>query len=67
MVGISYDAETQSGGVLLGDSMTRGLESQLRNGLMNALGETSDPFRYLIDIGVKTDDNGQLSLDSDAF
>ncbi|MCP4409091.1 MAG: flagellar filament capping protein FliD [Gammaproteobacteria bacterium] len=62
-----YDADTQSGGVLVGDSMTRGLERQLRDGLIDALGEASDPFRYLVDIGVTTDDRGRLSLDSEAF
>ena len=62
-----YNAETQSGGVLLGDSVARSLERQLRDSLVNAVGEESGSFRYLVDIGVKTDESGLLRVDDNAF
>ena len=56
-----YDAETGEGGVLLGDSTTRGLESQLRQGLTNPVADGG--FESLAEIGITTNRDGTLGID----
>ncbi len=65
----NYNAETQEAAVLLGENSVRGLKSQLQNSLVSAVeGESvTDAFRHLVDLGVKTDENGELSVDSAAL
>jgi flagellar hook-associated protein 2 len=64
----SYNTETQEAAVLLGDSSVRGLISQLRNALVSTIeveGESdTSTFHSLVDIGVKSDQYGEASLDS---
>lgn len=59
-----YDAESQQGGVLQGDSLVRSVESSIRRlvtGRLDALEGQS--VRALADIGIKTTREGTLELD----
>ncbi len=64
----SYNADTQEAAVLLGDSSVRGLISQLRNAFVSTIeveGESdASTFHSLVDIGVSSDQYGEISLDS---
>jgi flagellar hook-associated protein 2 len=59
-----YNSETRVAGLLLGDAATRSIKEALRRALGAAVGDTSDPFRTLAEIGVSTANNGFLSLDA---
>lgn len=62
----SYDAKTKQGGPLLGDATLRGVQSQVRQALANpVLGVES--AKTLAEIGIKTNSNGALELDSAKF
>lgn len=60
----SYDAETKSAGVLLGDSTMRAVESSLRNGVYSLSPNVSNAFSSLAEIGITTDEDGKLKLDN---
>lgn len=53
------------GGQLAGDSMLRGLQSQIQNMMTNVSANSSGLNIY--DIGIKIDKEGQMSLDSTKF
>lgn len=53
----AYNAETQTGSALTGDSMVRGLQGQLRN-------MASEQVMALKDLGVKINTDGTLSLNT---
>lgn len=58
-----YDADTQQGGILLGDSTTRSVTSQLRttlNAALDGLGSSSTTFSAL---GISTNSDGTLTAD----
>ncbi|MGR8999895.1 MAG: flagellar filament capping protein FliD [Gammaproteobacteria bacterium] len=57
-----YDAETKQGGVLLGDSTVRGVQSQIRRIISNTIPGLN--FSSLSQIGVTTDDSNHLVVDS---
>lgn len=59
----SYDQETQTGGVLVGDSLVRSATSAVRSLLSGAVGG-SDSYRTLSSVGVSFEKDGTLSLDS---
>ena len=59
-----YDFKTQKGGLLLGDSTLRGMESQMRNILTQRLDYADGGVQSLSDIGVSFQRDGTLSLDS---
>ena len=59
----SYNADTGRGSVLQGDSVTRGLTSQVRNILSSAVSGLSGAYRSLADIGITTQSGGTLALD----
>jgi flagellar hook-associated protein 2 len=59
-----FDAETQSRGVLTGDSAARTIQSQLRNALSSALTGSGDSLRVLSQVGVSFQKDGSLALDS---
>jgi flagellar hook-associated protein 2 len=61
----NYDPETQRAGILLGDATVRGMASQSRRVLGEAVQGLSGPFRSLADIGITTNSDGTLTLDSD--
>ncbi|ASK34788.1 flagellar filament capping protein FliD [Alcanivorax sp. N3-2A] len=58
-----HDAESQTAGVLLGNSTLRGIESQLRGVLSGGL-EQGD-FRLLSDMGITLQRDGTLEIDDD--
>jgi flagellar hook-associated protein 2 len=59
----SYDAKTKVSGALQGDSMIRSLESQLRK-LVSERVTVDGGDIALYEIGLKTDRDGKLSIDS---
>ena len=58
-----YDAETQQGGILQGDSTLRGIESQMRRMISSVVPGLDGPFRAISDLGIRTQADGSLSLD----
>ena len=58
----AFDADTGAKGALLGDSLLRGVQSQLRQTMTNAISGLE--FGTLSEIGVTTDDKGHLVVDS---
>lgn len=64
-----YNAETEQGSVLTGDSAIRSIQRDLRNLLVDVPeGLEDSPVRMLADIGIKTDpDNGKLEFDKEVF
>ncbi|MEM1261514.1 MAG: flagellar filament capping protein FliD [Pseudomonadota bacterium] len=63
----SFDAETNSAGVLLGDNTLRNISIQLRREFTAVQGDALQSIRSLADIGVTLDVEGKASLDSDRF
>jgi len=61
----AFDAETQLAGPLLGDPTARGIKSALRRELSQIVPDTGAVFRTLAEIGVTTNPNGTLELDSE--
>lgn len=60
-----FDASTQTGGILLGDSVLRSVESNLRNVVADVVdGLSTSDFRSLADIGITTEAGGNLTLNS---
>jgi flagellar hook-associated protein 2 len=62
----AYDAETQQGGPLLGDSTLRSLESTLRNTLL-ASTEGVAGLNTLVDLGLRSSATGSLSREGTAL
>ncbi|MEY8212147.1 MAG: flagellar filament capping protein FliD [Gammaproteobacteria bacterium] len=61
-----YNATTESGGVLLGDSTLRGIQNALRTQISSSVsGLTGDSFSTLAEIGITTDKSGQLTLNTE--
>jgi flagellar hook-associated protein 2 len=58
----SFDPATRAAGPLFGDTMLRGIESQIRNALNNPI-EGAGTFATLASIGIKTSAAGKLELD----
>ncbi|QSX36082.1 flagellar filament capping protein FliD [Shewanella sedimentimangrovi] len=59
----SYDADTKKAAALQGDSMIRGLESQLRSMISERVDIGGGETLALYDMGIKTDRYGKLSID----
>ena len=59
----SYDADAGASGPLLGDSVLRGVQSQIRQALTNSVSGLD--FGTLAEIGVSTNENGKLEVDSE--
>ncbi|MEQ8861295.1 MAG: flagellar filament capping protein FliD [Pseudomonadales bacterium] len=60
-----YDAETQQGGVLQGNSLVRSVESNMRRMVTQQLGVLDGrSVRALADIGIRTTRDGKLEVDS---
>lgn len=57
-----YDADTQTAGILLGDSTVRSVQSQLRSALGSAV-DNGGTFKVLSDVGVTLQLDGTLQLD----
>jgi flagellar hook-associated protein 2 len=60
----SYDPETKKAGPLLGDAMLRGIESELRNKLTNAVSGLTGNYQSLASVGITTQKDGTLKLDN---
>jgi flagellar hook-associated protein 2 len=59
----SYDAETKTGGPLLGDSLLRAIESETRRVLSNPVTGGSSTYTTLASLGITTNATGALALD----
>lgn len=59
-----YNAETKQAGILLGDSMVRSVSAQMRQIIGGAVSGVSSEYQALVDIGVSTNRNGTLTLDT---
>lgn len=62
----TYNQETRTAGVLLGDSSVRGMVNQLR-GILNSEVSDNGSYNSLSSIGIKTQRDGSLDLDTEAL
>ena len=60
----NYDAATKTAGPLLGDSLLRSVQQDMRNGLTNPVAGLSGDFNALASIGITTTATGTLELDT---
>jgi flagellar hook-associated protein 2 len=60
----SYEPATKKAGPLLGDSMLRTIESELRGKLTNPVAGTTGAYQTLASVGITTEKDGSLKLDS---
>jgi len=60
----SYDPDTKKAGPLLGDAMLRGIESDLRSKLTNAVSGLTGNYQSLASVGITTQKDGSLNLDT---
>ena len=58
----AFNSSTQTGGILLGDATVLGVTSQIRRNLTDSVEGLTGGIQSLIDIGISTDDNGQLQI-----
>ncbi len=63
----AYNVETRVAGPLLGDSTIRGVSSLLRRELGVGVDDIEASFSSLLDIGIESDVDGKLSIDSDVL
>jgi len=63
----SFNASTTEAGILIGDFTVRSISNQLRSLMSSAVDQLSGNIRTLNDIGLKTQANGTLELDSAKF
>lgn len=59
-----YDPETQEAGLLTGDSTVRSIETQLRRTITNVVEGLDSNFSSLASLGITTQRDGTLKLDS---
>ena len=59
-----YDAATKTAGPLLGDSLLRSVQQDMRNGLTNPVAGLRGDFNALASIGITTTASGTLELDA---
>ena len=62
-----FNPETREGAVLVGDSTLRSVQSRLAQGLQLTGTDPEATFTNLVNLGVNSDRNGRLSLDSAAL
>jgi len=62
-----YDAETQKGGALVGDSTLRLIQSEIRTEASRPVDSAGSNINSLALIGIRIDQKGQMSLDSSKF
>lgn len=60
----SYDAASKSAGPLLGDSLLRSIEQDMRRGLTNPVTGLTSDYTVLASIGITTTASGTLELDA---
>jgi flagellar hook-associated protein 2 len=59
-----YNPETREAGLLLGDSTVRGIRSRLSSALTQTGGSADGLFNNLVNLGIRSDETGALSLAS---
>ncbi len=59
----TYNASTNVAGPMLGDSLIRGIESQLRRGLTDPIAGLSGQYTSLVNLGITTAADGTLTVD----
>jgi flagellar hook-associated protein 2 len=60
----NYDAATKTAGPLLGDSLLRSVQQDMRNGLTNPVAGLSGDYTALASVGITTTASGTLELDT---
>ena len=60
----NYDAASKTAGPLLGDSLLRSIQQDVRNGLTNPVAGLSSEYNALASIGITTTATGTLELDA---
>ena len=60
----NYDAATKTAGPLLGDSLLRSVQQDMRNGLTSPVSGLSGDYTALASIGITTTASGTLELDA---
>jgi flagellar hook-associated protein 2 len=60
----SYDAASKTAGPLLGDSLLRGIEQEMRRGLTNPVSGLTGDYSVLASVGITTTGTGALELDT---
>lgn len=60
----AYDPSTQQAGVLLGDSTLRTVAGRLQSALINPVAGAPAAYASLVDVGITTDSNGNMQLDT---
>jgi flagellar hook-associated protein 2 len=63
----SYEASTQAAGPLLGDSMLRGVEDEIRRALTDPVKGATGAYTSLASIGIARQTDGTLKLDETRF
>ncbi len=61
----NYNAETEQAGILIGDSVLRGVTTQLRREINGTIEGLSGVFQNLVDVGISTESDGKLSIDNE--
>ncbi len=59
-----FNAVTETGGILIGDSSVRTIESSLRGLITSPISQLSGSVQALADLGITTQVTGKLSIDS---
>jgi flagellar hook-associated protein 2 len=63
----AFNAETGQASVLTGDSLVRGIKSNIRNELITGFGAEGSSIQSFVDLGIKTGADGKLSMDTEIF
>jgi len=62
-----YDSASETSGALQGDSLTRGLVSDMRNNLITDFGGTNTTITMFVSMGIQTGADGTLTIDESAL
>jgi flagellar hook-associated protein 2 len=63
----AYNSATKTGGPLLGDSLLRGIDTQVRRIISDPVTGATGPYRTLASLGITTNADGTLALDTAKF
>ena len=61
----SFNPDTNTGSILLGDFTLRGIETQIRRAFSDQVIGLTGQVRDLVDLGITTNENGSLSFDAE--
>lgn len=62
----AWDSDTETGGVLMGDSTTLEIQSKMST-IINSVNKTSGTYKTMMSVGFSIDDNGDMAFDEDKF